>query len=75
MTVESNVNVAISDGKLKLVASKIIQSGSELLVCHSKKSDAYFLVNYGESSGNKNLNCIELTVKQILEILSDKVNL
>lgn len=69
----TNVDVAIGDGKMKIIAKQKIPANLELTACYTKRPDSYFLVNYGALNGEKNLNCIELTCKQIIEIINDKV--
>ena len=60
---------------MKIIAKQKIPANLELTACYAKRPDSYFLVNYGALNGDKNLNCIELTCKQIIEIINDKVRL
>ena len=60
---------------MKIIAKQKIPANLELTACYAKRPDSYFLVNYGVLNGEKNLNCIELTCKQIIEIINDKVRL
>ena len=71
----ANVDVAVGDGKMKIIAKQKIPANLELTACYAKRPDSYFLVNYGTLNGEKNLNCVGLTCKQIIDIINDKVRI
>ena len=60
---------------MKIIAKQKIPANLELTACYAKRPDSYFFVNYGTLNGEKNLNCVGLTCKQIIDIINDKVNL
>lgn len=68
-----NVDIALGDGRMRIAAKGKIDVDQELLTCYTNKADDYFLVNYGVAMGRKELNCIEMTCQQIVNIMHDKV--